>query len=121
MSYSGIILFVFIDLLLFNFSITKQKEDGYCWFPKFYIYGNFLYSDDVNELSQFANRLKSIYQIKKLAGLFGTDNVTELKTILLPIEDLKKNGRKEYRYREAYGSAPLIFDYIKMSDIGTLV
>lgn len=103
----------FADLLIFNLSVLENPEDVWSWFPMLYVYGlrNPLFS-------RFAVRLKSAHQLKRLAGLVGDISPVSIDERIQKM--VRLTIKNKYRYRNSFDSAPLILDYVKADEIGTL-
>jgi len=103
----------FADLLIYNLSVLEEPENTMYWFPMLYVYGlqNPMFS-------RFAIRLKSVHQLKRLAGLFGD---VSLGGINEKIQKMVKHAvTDKYRYNNSFDKAPLILDYIKADEISKL-
>ncbi|MDR3292975.1 MAG: TIR domain-containing protein [Clostridiales bacterium] len=113
--------FAFADTLIFNLDILFAKKDvRWYWFPRSYILsGTYGIASD---FWRFARGLVSLSEIKRLSELFGTSDVSALKTLIKKIEVFQSDGQgsERYGYTMAYHNAPLITDSIKIEEIGTL-
>ncbi|WP_273327849.1 SEFIR domain-containing protein [Vallitalea guaymasensis] len=110
--------FVFADLLCYNYAVFgKEYKDYGFWFPITYPYCGY----DKSMIRTFAIRLKSLEHLSKLSQIFGYNEIRSLTTRISEIEERIKTGVSErYRYNTAFDSAPMICDYIKSVDLGTL-
>lgn len=103
----------FADILIYNLSILEETENTWHWFPMLYIYGlnNAIFSG-------LATRLKSVHQLKRLAGLFGDVSSEVINTKIQKM--VKLSDKDKYRYSNSYDKAPLILDYVNANEIGKL-
>lgn len=107
--------FVSADLLLCNLSLVFEN-DYWGWFPKSYPYeGN-----GRSQFKEFCIRLKSKHELKRFELLFGTSDITELKELLKPINDITVNHENRFRYNGSFDAATLITSIVKIDDIGSL-
>lgn len=107
--------FVLADELCFNAAILSGREGvGDTWFPKTYIYdGNYAV------MRRFANGLRSESRLEKAAVIFGFKDPESFVDRFREVEVLDKTGEyKEYRYRNAYGSAPLLCHFVASEQLG---
>ena len=110
--------FVNADVLCYNYSVYgKYYLDNWKWFPITYIYLN----EYNNVVLKMAKELVSKEKAEKYMVLFNYDNLNDFKSKVREVETMiKEQQLKDYRYPEAFESAPLIGYGIKASDIGTV-
>ena len=110
--------FVFADLLCFNYAVFgKDYHHDWYWFPITYVYGG----HENTMMRTFAIKLKSLECLSKASQIFGYNDVQALSAKIAEIEEKNKTGKlREYRYSNAFESAPILCYYIKSIDLGTL-
>lgn len=62
--------------------------------------------------------MKSVHQLKRLAGLFGDVSSEVINTKIQKM--VKLSDKDKYRYSNSYDKAPLILDYVNANEIGKL-
>lgn len=108
--------FVFGDLLCYNVSVFGNLiSDGWNWFPLTYVYD----SQYDSCIKLFAQKLASCDQAEKVLPLFSYETIEQLRyTVNRVITDQQRGLLRDYRYPEAFSSAPLLCEYVKGEDIG---
>ena len=72
-------------------------------------------------MRMFSTRLQSLEYLLKASQIFSYSDTEALKTKIAEIEELIQKGSfREYRYNSAFERAPILCDYIKAKDLGTL-
>lgn len=107
--------FVFADLLVYNLTIMLLNESWY-WFPVTYVYSGGLYYGSC--LADFSVKMKSQYELKKYAPLFGTNSEEDIKKMFEKMNEFTKNRQDRYRYSNSFDCAEVILDFTKLDEIG---
>lgn len=94
------------DLLLHYLTTLKEKENSWSWFPRTYVYGEYLTMD-------LFKKMESNRHLVKIFPLFEVSNTEELKQLLSTYHNPKPRG-----YTESFASIPSIESHIKVEDIG---
>lgn len=110
--------FVFADTLCYQYSVLGEAYIGSdYWFPITYVYGGL----EKRNLKLFAIKLKSEEHLNDAIKIFGYKDSSTFKERLTEVEKQFNEGAySKIRYQSAFGSAPLIFSYVKSVDIGKL-
>lgn len=101
------------DLFLYQvcnaYDLARSKQGRYetYWFPTCYIY--------VNSIPIEWSKMKSRRYCRKMMTLFGVDSLDDLKVAVG-----KCTFDNRIKYSGSWNAAPVILDYIKVEDIGTL-
>lgn len=110
--------FVFADIFCHNASIFVENytKESF-WFPITYIYDRAEYENSF--FRQFAIRLKSKEHLRETAKIMGFSDTEAFKKKYIEIEKKMKEGNfKEYRYNNAFETAPVICQYVKSEELG---
>ena len=110
--------FVFADIFCHNASIfVENYTNEWFWFPITYIYDRAEYGNSF--FRQFAIRLKSKEHLREVAKIMGFSDTEVFKKKYIEIEKKMKEGNfKEYRYNNAFETAPVICQYVKSEELG---
>ena len=110
--------FISADLLCFNYGIYGNCYlDKWAWFPVTYVYAN----GYKNYIAILGRQLISKEKLKKALQIFNYDTTEEFKNKCNEVEkDMQEGQFREYRYNSAFESAPILSEYIKASEIGTV-
>ena len=85
------------------------------WFPITYVYDN----EYNSALGIFTKKMVSKEYAQQLLPLFGYESIDDLKSKMKLIEEEPRQQRRDIRYPEAFGSAPVLSDFIKAGDVGS--
>lgn len=107
------------DVFCFNYYLYGNHPDlEVHWFPITYIYGISRLSG-ANVLRDFAERLKTKEFLDIAFKLFNYDNHSDFSMRYKKIEEQFLDGKlSEYRYQEAFESAPILCHYTKFEELG---
>lgn len=107
---------VFADVLCYNASIYIQSyNDMWKWFPITYPYGG--YNNMV--FNKFAKKLCSKEHLLDITRIFGYDTVDILIDKMEEIENGFRDRKFEnYRFDNAFNTAPLLCHYINVNELG---
>ncbi|GAU78498.1 SEFIR domain-containing protein [Fusibacter sp. 3D3] len=110
--------FTVADLLCYNYSIFgADYHYNWFWFPITYIYSG----NDMSLLRTLATKMKSLEHFTKTTKIFGYNTVQDFKQKIVEIEaKIEKGELNKYRYSDSFDNAPLLCDYIKTIELGTL-
>ena len=110
--------FVFADIFCHNASIfVENYTNEWFWFPITYIYDRAEYGNSF--FRQFAIRLKSKEHLREAAKIMGFSDTEVFKKKYIEIEKKMKEGNfREYRYNNAFETAPVICQYVKSEELG---
>lgn len=111
MSDFSLELITFADLLVHSLDIVDEPNQPWYWFPMLYVY---VLPNPIFE--RFSAKLKSVRQIKRMQGLFSDPSPEDLRRRIQQMSTI----HDRYRYSNAFERAPLIIDYTKPDEIGTL-
>lgn len=109
--------FIFADLLCYNSSYLIQNyQRDWQWFPVTYVYC----SDDYQSLIRtYSLKLKSMEHLKEAAFVMGYDSVEDFKKHFGEVEVKYREGKyREYRYNQAFDTAPTFWNYISLEELG---
>ncbi|MFP7171391.1 toll/interleukin-1 receptor domain-containing protein [Terribacillus halophilus] len=95
------------DLLLHYLTTLKEKGNSWSWFPRTYIYGEYMTMD-------LFKKMESNRHLEKIFPLFEVSNTEELKQLLSTYHNPNPRG-----YAESITSIPSIESHIKIEDIGS--
>lgn len=111
--------FTLADILCFNYLLFGENTDLYShWFPITYIYGYSRFHD-VNVLKPFAGKLRISEFFVEAIKIFNMKDSSEFIEQFKIIEKKYKNGEfREFRYQEAFDSAPVLCQYVKSDELG---
>lgn len=108
--------FIFADTLCFNISLFYKNR---YWFPLSYVYdiGNYR-----SLFRKFAIGLQSKERLKKASFIFGCESIQEFIKLYKAVSEDKQITENAYRTRfpEAFESPEIIFDLIKVNDLGIM-
>lgn len=62
--------------------------------------------------------MKSQYELKKYAPLFGTNSEEDIKKMFEKMNEFTKNRQDRYRYSNSFDCAEVILDFVKLDEIG---
>ena len=72
-------------------------------------------------MRSFSKRLQSKEHLIEVIKLFGFDNIEEFRKKYMEIEKKRREGTfREYRYNGCFEGAPVMFQYIQSSELGTV-
>lgn len=111
--------FVLADVLCFNYFLygAQSNLDMY-WFPVTYVYGGSPYAWN-KSLRFFSEKLKTKEFLKDAVMLFNYDSEGAFILQFKEIETKYNQGElREFRYRGAYYSAPVLCQYVKSDELG---
>ena len=108
--------FILADLICYNYSVYGiEFSDTWPWFPITYVYDN----EYNSALGIFTKKMVSKEYAQQLLPLFGYESIDDLKSKMKLIEEEPRQQRRDIRYPEAFGSAPVLSDFIKAGDVGS--
>ncbi|MBR6052485.1 MAG: TIR domain-containing protein [Clostridia bacterium] len=109
--------FVLADLLCYNYSVYSSSYSDYPWFPLTYIY------DDQPEsvLWEFTRKMISKEYAQEVMVVFGFQKIEDFAMQLKKYEEEVPRARSEnVRYPNRFDSAPILSNFIKSKELGTL-
>jgi hypothetical protein len=106
---------VFADLICFNYAVYGKFFNGsFRWFPLLYVYY-------IEIMQDFSIRLKSRKRLQKAVEIFGYGQAQEFIEKFNAIAALQgSDSPRGYRYPRSFNTAPILGDYVKVSDLGKL-
>jgi len=111
--------FVLADELCYNATVLRRKTDPTDrWFPKTYVYDR----GGASTLRAFAEELRSMGQLSKIARGFGFTNVGDFVEEYRSMEKAMKSGAFHGdRYPEVGYNAPLLCQFVSSWELGSEV